>query len=81
MVSLLSLGRDTNGNKVLRYKPDDGQRGFSIQTLGNLPQAHRMTQADMKLRPVQVSLMRELRIYIRQHGTDRQRAVTGVHHG
>ncbi len=32
--------KDKNGNKVVRITPDTG-RGFSIQTLGNLPQTHR----------------------------------------
>jgi hypothetical protein len=35
------IGRDSNGNKVLRVKPSKG-RGFSIQTLGNLPLTHKM---------------------------------------
>jgi hypothetical protein len=32
--------KDKNGNKVVRITPDTG-RGFSIQTLGNLPTTHR----------------------------------------
>jgi hypothetical protein len=34
-----SMGTDRNGNRVLRVKPRHG-RGFSIQTLGNLPATH-----------------------------------------
>jgi len=30
------MGRDINGNKVLRVRPEGG-RGFSIQTNGNIP--------------------------------------------
>ena len=32
--------KDKNGNKVVRIIPHTG-RGFSIQTLGNLPTTHR----------------------------------------
>jgi len=32
--------KDKNGNKVVRITPHTG-RGFSIQTLGNLPTTHR----------------------------------------
>jgi hypothetical protein len=32
--------KDENGNKVVRITPHTG-RGFSIQTLGNLPITHR----------------------------------------
>jgi hypothetical protein len=32
--------KDKNGNKIVRITPHTG-RGFSIQTLGNLPITHR----------------------------------------
>jgi hypothetical protein len=35
-----SLAMDRNGNRILRVQPSHG-RGFSIQTLGNLPRTHR----------------------------------------
>lgn len=36
------ISRDINGNKIVKISfPDTGQKGFSIQTLGNLPLTHR----------------------------------------
>ena len=35
----LSISKDKNGNKIVRVSPSNG-RGFSIQTLGNLPYIH-----------------------------------------
>ena len=39
----MKLSRDTNGNKTLKIESTDlnSGRGFSIQTLGNLPETHR----------------------------------------
>lgn len=37
----LQLRRDINGNKTIFIKPDN-ERGFSIQTNGNLPRIHSM---------------------------------------
>lgn len=39
----MKISRDINGNKILKIESSDvnGERGFSIQTLGNLPETHR----------------------------------------
>ena len=63
------LGRDRNGNKVLRvFAP--GGRGFSIQTNGNLPDTDR--------NGITAATADEVRAYVRRHGTRRQRAIVGV---
>ena len=40
MKTQYKTSKDKNGTKVVRIIPDTG-RGFSIQTLGNLPTTHR----------------------------------------
>ena len=64
-----SIGRDKNGNKLLRVKTS-GRGGFSIQTNGNLPQTHRdgvTSETDA-----------EVCAYVRRHGTARQRRILGI---
>lgn len=62
-------GRDRNGNKIVRvFAP--GERGFGIQTNGNLPNTHRDG--------ITAATADEVRAYVRRHGTRRQRAVVGV---
>jgi hypothetical protein len=39
---LIGFGRDTNGNKIVKLSFPN-TRGFSIQTLGNLKETHRIT--------------------------------------
>ena len=62
------LGRDRNGNKVLRVC--DRERGFSIQTNGNLPDTHRDG--------ITAATADEVRAYVRSCGTRRQRTIVGV---
>jgi len=59
-----SIGRDRNGNRVLRVKPRHG-RGFSIQTLGNLWQTHREGVGDWT--------KDEVADHVQSYGTNRQR--------
>ena len=61
-------GRDKNGNKTLRCSSVEG--GFTVQTNGNLPRAHRCG--------VTVETDPEVCAYIRRHGTDRQRRILGI---
>ena len=63
------LARDTNGNTVLRIRPPHG-RGFSIQTLANLPGTHRDGITD--------ETAAEVAAHVGQHGTDTQRAALGL---
>ena len=79
---MLKLSRDVNGNKTLKYSPTNG-RGFSVQTLGNLPATHSMdtetfnkpTKAD---RSLYHKAMDELRMYIKQYGTEKQKTSLGL---
>jgi hypothetical protein len=66
----LSLSRDINGNKTLKVTRHDGGRGFSIQTLGNLPKTHRDGITD--------ATADELHAYIKAHGTEGQRKALGI---
>jgi hypothetical protein len=63
------IGRDTNGNRTLRISPARG-RGFSIQTLGNLPETHRDGITDRT--------GAEVLAHVTEHGTDTQRAALGI---
>jgi hypothetical protein len=60
-----TLGRDKNGNRIIRISPLHG-RGFSIQTLGNLPETHRDGITDRT--------GAEVLAYVTKYGTDTQRA-------
>ena len=61
------LGCDRNGNKVLRVS--DRERGFSIQTNGNLPDTHH--------NGVTAATRDEVLAYVRRYGTRRQRTIVG----
>ena len=58
---------DTNGNKTVKVTCK-GQRGFSIQTNGNLPQCHAMTRDNMNAHIVHD----EMRAYCGIYGTKHQ---------
>lgn len=63
---------DTNGNRVLAITSEDlaGARGFSIQTLGNLPKTHRNGIGE--------HTDAEVRNYLTKHGSPRQRDLYGI---
>ena len=63
------IGRDYNGNKIVKVIPENGARGFRVQTLGNLDQTHRDGVGEWT--PGEVAE------YVRKHGTPRQRAIMG----
>lgn len=64
----LGIGRDRNGNRVLRVGVEGG-RGFSVQTNGNLPRTHRDGVGSWT--------WGEVAYWVQRHGTERQRAVLG----
>lgn len=68
----ITLGRDRNGNKVLRYSTP-GERGFSVQTNGNLFIAHRMDPSEAPFH--QLQLLWNLRDYVWKYGTRRQKNI------
>jgi len=58
---------DSNGNKTVKVS-SKGQRGFSVQTNGNLPQTHFMTKDNMDAHIVHD----ELRAFCGLYGTEYQ---------
>ena len=66
MRPFLSIGFDRNGNRILRVKPINAH-GFSVQTLGNLPETHRNGLGE--------HTPGELRAYVAAHGTPRQKSL------
>lgn len=59
---------DANGNKVVKVSAK-GERGFSVQTNGNLPMTHAMTKDNMNAHIIHD----ELRAFCTLYGTPRQR--------
>ena len=68
----LKLSKDVNGNKTLKVMPH-GERGFSIQTNGNLPETHRMSKHDFD----HSLAINELNGWIKLYGTDREKDLLG----
>lgn len=62
----LRIGRTRDGNRVLRVGVEGG-RGFSVQTLGNLPRTHRDGVGPWTFP--------EVRAWVSEYGTPRQREV------
>ena len=70
---MLRLSRDVNGNKTLVCKGTKDCRGFSVQTLGNLPRTHRMDNDSLN----EDTALNELNGYIKIYGTERQKRMLG----
>lgn len=68
----LKLSHDSNGNKTIQIKPE-GARGFSIQTLGNLPKVHRMTADTLSHAEAET----EIKDHVKQCGTESQKKALG----
>lgn len=62
----LRIDRTREGNRVLRVGVEGG-RGFSVQTLGNLPRTHRDGVGPWT--------WGELADWVQRHGTERQRGI------
>ena len=69
----LYLKRDRNGNKIIAIKPH-GERGFSIQTNGNLPRTNRMTRDTID----SFIASNEIYAYVKKYGTKRQKEVLAL---
>lgn len=76
---VVSISRDTNGNKTLEVRPQVGRK-FSIQTLGNLPTAHAARNGSLDWPSYENSerIKREVLAYVAMHGTERQKTVLGL---
>ena len=75
-IKTIEFKTDINGNKCLSIK-FEGQRAFSIQTLGNLPIAHKAT-----FESVDVALFKkiesEVHSYLVLYGTQSQKKKAGL---
>ena len=67
----MRISRDVNGNKILKVSGTDlgnkAIRGFSVQTLDNLPQTHKN---DLSCLP---TVKAELIAYVAEYGSDSQK--------
>jgi len=66
---------DSKGNKVLKIKPPKRscKRGFSIQTLGNLPLFHKWPRGEYYIINGSKEA-KELVKYVKEHGTKYQKS-------
>lgn len=72
---LVSIGRDSNGNKVAKFKSNKG-KSFSIQTNNNLPILHRVSQtSDIEGKEDIKAIEKEVLAYIKKHGTTAQKTM------
>ena len=74
----MKMSIDKNGNKILQVQAKDFNkgRGFSIQSNGNLPIAHRRFAIGEKIPandPYHDVIAGEVRIYVCEYGTDAQK--------
>jgi len=72
----ISFKTDINGNKCLSVK-FEGFRAFSIQTLGNLPIAHKATFDSVDIAEF-ARIKAEVILYISKFGTKRQKIAAGL---
>lgn len=74
----MKIARDVNGNKILKIESSDFYkgRGFSIQTNGNLPFIHEITQ-DTKVKSLSGDVIQKMKQeiyeYIKEYGTTSQK--------
>ncbi len=68
---LVGIGRDSNGNKVAKFKTNTG-KSFSIQTNNNLPSIHKETDLeDLDKNKVEKEVMN----YVKKYGTKSQKEI------
>ena len=72
---LIGFGRDTNGNKIVKLSFPN-TRGFSIQTLGNLKETHRITTKKIDSLTVKdlKNIEKESVSYIKKFGSTAQKS-------
>ena len=73
---MFELSKDRNGNKICRYKPANGI-SFSVQTLGNMPETHRLHK-ETPLIGISTTVLNEFRKHILEYGTAKQRELLGL---
>lgn len=73
--------RDTNGNKIVTIRPSEYMgrkkrfKAFSIQTLGNLPQCHRLELKTVIESHIEIHLWKEILSYIKNYGSVKQKSL------
>ena len=72
----IEFKHDKNGNKCLSVK-FQGFRAFSIQTLGNLPIAHKATFDSVDAAEF-AKIKAEVILYLSKFGTKRQKIAAGL---
>ena len=72
----IEFKRDINGNKCLSVK-FEGFKAFSIQTLGNLPVAHKSTFEDVDNETLD-KIKSEVLAYLTNYGTKAQKKAAGL---
>jgi hypothetical protein len=76
-IKQVEFKHDKNGNKVVLLRFEMSDRAFSIQTLGNLPLTHFMSHNDIG-RSELIIITHEVKMYLRVHGTDKQKIAAGI---
>lgn len=71
---IIRPSKDSNGNTIVQVS-GLGERGFSVQTNGNMPKTHRSITWDCCFN--RSIAENELHGYIKEHGTDRQKDLLG----
>ena len=83
-LKITGFSMDINGNSVINLKqryPGGNERGFSIQTNGNLPMIHARRNRKWKSnleRSDAVMMSQEIANHIRSYGTSRQKRMLDV---
>ena len=73
-ITRLEIKRDVNGNKIARFHSATSKRGFSVQTLGNLPELHKLSVGESIPAHMDVACWIEFVEFIKTHGTKRQKS-------
>ena len=69
-----TIARDVNGNRIVKLSPIS-KRGFSIQTLGNLPLINKLQMGETFESNQNVLLWMEILDYLKEFGTARQKSL------
>lgn len=69
------IGRDANGNKTIKVGANG--KGFTIQTLANVPTAHRIQMGDAPSEKELNSISSEINKYVKAFGSKNQKALMG----
>ena len=71
---ITGIGRDANGNKVVKVKTNTGH-SFSIQTNVNVPTAHKLSSLSDASADELKKIENEILDYVKKHGTAKQKDI------